>query len=1319
MATCITKQQWAEAYNKEKVRLYKMEAEGFDISDALGDLESMNNSFIEGKAQEARKVARANENKFSKLTSSQIAKVNKNKPKTAKGAKLKVVDGWKDDKDKVTYAVKYPGSDKVYHLAGSAVHLDQTGAKYGVIFGNDTEANAADDVKIYHEELKQKIWDDQGNALELFDHLAALDNNPDIEHNTELKELLTDITEPTKHILNKFKVYLNDEAEKNSGIAVPYGENPRIELNLMAPSNMKSGMSATEMYVHEMLHMSVDVAMTFSKGRVADEISELGRLHELAAQKIEPKDLVENGDTARAERMWNYMFNNDETGLSEFVAYSMTNKTLKNRLKKIAARKEKSDLAGKTVWDKIVFGIVRVYEAIRDLVGKKDLEDSADDRVGKLVSEIWLHNNQTIDDSKIEAGIMNKLSDIQDGVDDKLRAAGTKVASILDKGLDKTEELLEGTVAGTAVKGIRTFGRIINPYASEKSQAVTAAALREFELGFDGTILDNLAAQDGSLMSGINYMKANDDDEVAFVERLGLIAQNIDKYRETTIEQVGSALLKKLDGVGHEGQTALTKALLETDAKSLYGEYSMEEIAKFLSSDEEIDIHINEAIEELKQYESSAKFRNYYIAQSKGLGLFMATGKSGSSLNMNSSEIANMDYTAHWRGGDHKRNDKFKKNEKDIVGIVDKIATLEAIKNTSASARDMTVQVMAEHEEGAKAVLEYHLLHNAKDAMYRDEHNVKTRVVKGQIKDLKAPYVEQIIHRSDEEGKKEMKKEGFRFVDESNVKGYGVYKKYTSGLASFDKQAVSKINEAKEMQNIAALMNRGTEHDEEFGEKGFAEINKITKEAEADITRQMATGDLPTMDGYISMVGKDYKVGNYAVSVDKELYADIMIQDKKAPVLLGKMIAEIQEKDMAGIQNARVMEYIYKDMHDNYTKRGETGKNNQREYIEIGPDANNKGELAKESADRIWRDLPENIKKNILSRRSGYKFMAVRRDMAVMYFGRRAPSLLQARVKWAGNKTVERLLREQGLAVAVESIKLATDIWQEIVGLVKTSIVLKTPIVVINNIASNFNYSWALKQAPWKVAEGQVKMFKATKEYIDMEKKAIGLKLRIDKGENSVENKTALKRLRMRMKENPVHPLVEAGLFTAVLEDLRLRDLQTDTRLGAKIDKYTQKIPSIIRDTASTLFVTQDSQIFSMMMMATTYGDFVARANRYYFLMEQGHTSEQAIKLITDEFVNYNRDLGAAFTWLKNMGFSQFHQYFFGAMKNMAQKIKSHPSSMLAMNLLMGAPNPGDAMPFQRDLFVNIHDPVDILTNQVPEFVANPALLRAVGVTLF
>jgi hypothetical protein len=1309
MATCITKEQWKEAYIKELASLRQQAKDGYDIEEALDTLEQMNTRMMEGEFDSAKKIGSMHENSFTPLSEIEVNSINDSKPKLANKVPLTIVSGYKDSDNNITYKAKYPNSEKEYTIPEGRVYYDQVAPKYG-IYGNDPKSKDA--MTQSYEKLEYEIWNDQENALKLFDTLAELEDEK-TAHTAYLRELLEKITDPSKQILNEFKTYLNKEAESNYGTAQPYGKDPQLLLNIHEGSNTASGMSAAEMYVHEMLHMSVEVAKEFQKGQLGSVMSELRALFEKAGKEVVVEDLVENGDEATAKEKYKYIFNNGESGLSEFIAYAMTNEKFKQRLSQIKVGEEKADVNTESLWGKMSELLIRMYEALRDMVTKRDKSTPMDERIGMLVTNMWLLNNSTVRKASLANKIADAVDTVSAKVDEGIINSAKKMAGMLGATVNYAEEKLEGTKAGTALKAADLVVSALNPFASQQDRDATNLVLTEWSNKLGDNLLTAPIAQmfrpEGSLRLSMEYLK-DDDDEVTRIEKLGLLVQKIDQHREHVIKSVGKDILAKFGKLKHKEQTALTKALIETDVQVLSNKYTIVQIQELMENETKLQNEIDKLETEIDGMNLDLRgakngVGNYYKAQAKMLGTYMTTGKGDSSLNVNASDIVSMRNTPAeaevYKSGITKAQN--------VIQLVDTLATMHAIQNVSADAKSRTVQLMKEKPDAIENVMVYHTLYLAGQYDYKVRIHSAEPSVKGEIKDLKAEYVEvKLAHYTN---KKAMEKLGFHYVGETNVPGVSIYKKTTAGQERFDKQAVAKINEGKSANNLVSVTNMGST-DYQVSTEAARELIEKLHETRMQAFSKLIRNTPFEMDGMIPMHDNYGQLNNYAVTVDKTLYEHVVNQDKKAPVLLGKMIGEIGEKLRARQHNNDVLLEIYRDMRKNFV-RSEVGRNH-KDYIELGPDARYNSIIEQEYGERVWKDMPQNMKEKIVDSKKGYRFIAVRRDMAYSYFGMRSPSILNLRMPGA-TRTLEHVMNDNNMSRAVEIIKFSGDVWLEIVNLIKYNIVIKTPAVIVSNIVSNVVYSFSLGQ--WNPLTGMVKAFKDTKEYVDLEKEKIDLSMKIKLGKGTSEDRTRYGRIKILQLENPVHELMQAGLFTSVASDSAMVDLKSNTRLEAMTEKFRDKVPQIIKDGWNAMYVTEDTGLNSALLMATAYGDFVSRVSRYQYLVEKKGVSKQAaMKMVTDEMVNYNRILGPIHAWLKEMGFAQFLQYTFGAGKSLLNKMKSKPTSMLMMNMLEDVPNPSEAMPWNGDMMYKMHDPIDILFDQAPEFVLEPATLRYLGV---
>ena len=136
-------------------------------------------------------------------------------------------------------------------------------------------------------------------------------------------------------------------------------------------------------------------------------------------------------------------------------------------------------------------------------------------------------------------------------------------------------------------------------------------------------------------------------------------------------------------------------------------------------------------------------------------------------------------------------------------------------------------------------------------------------------------------------------------------------------MESFDKQAVAKINEFKEMNTLVSVYNTASKDKNESTERAKEKVEELYKKRNAEL-KGMLQGIEPESDGYIPIIShKTGEIFNFGITMDNEMYEGMTDQDKKAPVLLAKMVGEIGEKLRAKQHNRRVLMEIYKDMLKN------------------------------------------------------------------------------------------------------------------------------------------------------------------------------------------------------------------------------------------------------------------------------------------------------------------------------------------------------------------------------------------------------------------
>jgi len=1143
--------------------------------------------------------------------------------------------------------------------------------------------------------LKQDIYKDQKAAVKLFDKLAEIDGK-NTEHTKGLRELLKRITDPQADILNEFKVYINSKADKNGGIAVPYGAgaDSHIILNIAEGSKANpNNMTAAEAYVHEMIHMSMETALSYKKGPLSGVISEITTIHKYARENITKEEL--------GQETWDYLFTGDHA-ISEFLAYAMTNEKLQTMLSKMDLPKKKErNTEINSLLDHVIVAIVKVYDVLREMVLDQRKEKKIDDRIGHLVSRLWEHNNMTTKELTWHSKVGAYARDKKMWVNEKIVSGVVTGVNYAGEALQTAIDANEDNAVGRNLRITQALLYSVNPYQTEKQREQWEVYRKQAHQVASAWGLDTMFTPEGQITRLIDRLKKFDPVKKT-TEQFILTNKQIDKARQDTKEVIGARLKGKLTGVTRPELASLTRTVLEIDLVALANDYKIDEIAKLVKSDEAIDKAIQEEYAQLDAIVTDTETGNIYKSMAKGLGSYMATGISGKSVPKTARDIYIM------KGAHRKYPGQKADNVIKAVQIIDRLATLEGLRYTDKSDKETLSKILKENEP-AIIDLMMHANH-VKSEVTRQAMENKTYNFpeKGEIKEVVPQYMNTRVLPGDSDTEDQMKKLGYKKKGKAGVKGTYLYTRLVNDQGAFDKQALPKINMGKRYHAIDTLSNIITKEEKD---KVIDEtIRELRSEALAEIDEMAKEVKLPNMDGYNSVVLKG-EMKNFTISVPKKVQEIDMKQQKAIHAVIGSMEGEVLEKDMAKVLTSKVWDHMLGDMYRNY-KRNASSMLKKREYIEIGPDAKWEGPntSGKEYADRIWNDMPAEIRKRILAKPKKERYIAVRRDLAEMYFGRRAPQFINWKLPILKQSPGE-LLDKNGLRVVKDALIIAGDLWAEMISLQKVDVVIRTPAVITGNIMSNYNMAVALGQTPIEAASQTTNMLKATKQYLDLEKEEISLKVDFRTVKSRSEQrdiKEKLKGIRVELKASPVYDLMEAGLFSAVVEDVSDKDLTEQSRLDEAWEKY---VPKLVRNGVDMLWITKNTKLFNALMMTVQYSDFVARANRYHVLLSQGMPKDKAMKVILDEHVHYNLSLGGVFDWLDKMGTTRFLKYTMGSTAMLTQKLAEDPLAVFAMGM-SGLETPVNAMIPFKDLDYAIMSPITSAIDMTGQTIIPPTLIE-------
>lgn len=1024
------------------------------------------------------------------------------------------------------------------------------------------------------------------------------------------------INQIDEDFMPELKLYLNKEAERNAGVVTSDG-NVIVDV----ASNMdKSDKSATEVYMHEIIHAITKFAIDSGKLEVFPIVNELEHLRDEAAKIFTYKDFMPEKylDKAEAEKAakarYEYIFKQPKS-LHEFIAYGMTNPKVMNKLKRNKSKRPSQK--GSSLFRWLSDKVNALLDVVLGKVKWGNIDKSMKAQLQQLTFELMKHNNEAVREVEKKS-----VSSIGKGLD----ISNEVLAGVLDKAFKYLEgkpgEIPTPPRNGTLVENTLYTLRFLPKLLLRKDlKAIRNQALSALGMKPEGTVQ--------------NVLRDVEDPDALErqIEQLISDSNTIDRVRELTVDvvrsEVQSKFNRKLDKVEEE---AITLSAIDTDLSSIYKEYGSKKIVELLRNPEALSKKISTVKTQLKKLDE--KNWNWNKNQSHGLGYYMATGKSGYAQNLNAYNISSGILSSNRRRAD-----------KSIMAKIDELATLTAIQYTPEASNGILSDLIAEQKLGIDYIMDLHSGSKKEARAKIFENDVNT--IKGYSKELFDSTID-------------VKVKPLKYSEQMKMAGYELVERLAKDPADPTKEHMglyrSKLYTNSSYNRAATRMTDMVKRGTGLRDVGYMEEEVISRKVmnrrirdvkvRADEEAAMMETDNYTFNPEQSLspvLSQDGHVTDYRYMMGKKRKKELLNQDTTVSQVLGRTIASIRDKVDTDLQNKAILEVILGDMDKNYVKGTSTGKNNHS-YLKIENNSSNK------EISEIYKLLPEHMKQAIKESNDGY--IAVRRDMLHNYFGFRDKSI----VDFFGIHHITP-------AVIQKWIRVAEKLWMEIVSISKVDIVIRTPAVFIGNVISNFMYSVVNGTPPWRVAKMQIRNMQAITTYLNKQRDIE--KLRLAKMAGNKDAQKRIDMLQVELSRNPVHDLMEAGMYQAIVEDLSKQDYKSSNKLAQKLNESTENVPEFMRDGVNWLYLNENTSYFKIMTQATQYSDFVARATEYQLLQERGVGKQEALNSVLDAFVNYSKPASSLEEYLNNMGMFMFTKYMKRIQRAVRTSARTKPVNIL------------------------------------------------------
>ena len=389
--------------------------------------------------------------------------------------------------------------------------------------------------------------------------------------------------------------------------------------------------------------------------------------------------------------------------------------------------------------------------------------------------------------------------------------------------------------------------------------------------------------------------------------------------------------------------------------------------------------------------------------------------------------------------------------------------------------------------------------------------------------------------------------------------------------------------------------------------------------------------------------------------------------EKNLPILLGSQLARQYEEVGADNINNALIEKTF----DHWNAEKISHKD---EYINVLDSS----QLSRTQQDALSL-VPPHLKE-VAESYFGKGVWMVRKDAVDVVFGHRMAGIgdFQSGIsnwspetqKLIRNAMVE-LLGEKGVAIALKG----EEFWKNLATDAKDMIVIKSIIIPAFNALSNIIHL-SMVGIPFAVIPNKIKYFVNEANILsDSLNREKHLRMELLKYSNEpakveviLSRIESLEEARKKLKIYPLYENGEFGSIEDVAEVNNLKSLKSDSVVSF-LNKKLDQLPDTPKHVLKNVLLTKDSATYQFMRKFTMYGDFIARAIEYEYLLNNGVSKEEIDRRIKNEFVDYDSPLGRNRAWSESMGLTMFWNYKLRIMKSATRIAFDNPFRAVMLSL--------------------------------------------------
>lgn len=994
----------------------------------------------------------------------------------------------------------------------------------------------------------------------------------------------------------------------------------------------------------------------------------------------DPTNGPDSDDWYRARGKYDLVLGRDVVGRDEqnrstlvpiFVALSMTSPDMKRVLANLEAPvREGQQVTGIDTW--LENTGMNAMDALSNAVSGVGQNSAT---VGAVMSHLSEQLVKTAEERNSMLDLASsKASGVVDTINDRVASWMQQGAEALYDKADQAERDFDNKVAKKAAEAVKVFAAI--------GDRAKGNQLAENLVGeVNRTMLPDFAQR---LISDFIGRTENNAPIYDMIKRVhSWVSQTRQQFREELPRIIKSKFSRDLS---EQEWADLMRGMGKTDLSALRASMNESDILRLVTSQTAID----QKITSMETAISAMAGKQWPLLQRKALQLanYMNTGQPGSNLLRNAEAVTRLlgeKVPKSWEGSP------------ELSVEINQLITLYALNGLDQRVKDTLASLASEGEGGEFEGMRFTL--NLLNQLRKDESdrtwgNAHLNFYKGHVPTKQTANASVIVATDDQQADLEFR--GYTRVgdyagsdSDRSTRKRGYYVSNVSAKATYRQGIMQTVQQTAGGVELHTGYTNGPET------SGVISDDIGVKTAWRNRFNESAAEPL------LPVWGSSGEIVAYERSVAPEQLAPLK-REESLPEAMGVW----RGRQFEEAQGRQWNQALIKRLGDMHRKDVAAGKQDQ--YVDLF-----------RTKDKVWKDALNTLPRDTLQMvqaEFGEHFW-VRRDMIDDAVGYRDASIRNA---WDGQTRLDPRISKVVRTLATNAFgkdgysKLVNA--ESIIQNVATD--LRVMIVVKSMIVPAANFSWNIVQLatrgvplldvarsfPRKTDEINTYLrVRAEKIDLEAELAGVGSNLRRER-----QLKAEIQKINDQIRRLSIHPLIEAGEFTSISDGLLSKDdlALSEGRIGEYIEQAVDKLPKAAQTLAKYGIVARDTALFKALQRSVEYGDFLAKATLYdHLTKKKGLSQDEALAMITEEFVNYDRLPGRARGYLEQMGLLWFWNFKIRSTKVAVSMVRNNPvHALLAMN----APIPTDLLgPVGSPLTDNA---VDVLLDGRADYSIGPGM---------